>query len=76
MTGDGPFEYHLNKLNHLKWANTDVELECGSGIVPYVYINDVYVCGVQWSIGLEMALLAKDHMRCHLTTDHPNAGPF
>ncbi len=76
MTGDGPFEYHLNKLNHLKWANTDVELECGSGIVPYVYSKDVYVCGVQWSIGLEMALLAKDHMRCHLTTDHPNAGPF
>jgi formylmethanofuran dehydrogenase subunit A len=76
MTGDGPFEYHLNKLNHLKWANTDVELECGSGIVPYVYSKDVYVCGVQWSIGLEMALLAKDHMRCYLTTDHPNAGPF
>ena len=76
MTGDGPFEYHLNKLNHLKWANTDVELECGSGIVPYVYSKDVYVCGVQWSIGLEMALLAKDYMRCYLTTDHPNAGPF
>ncbi len=76
MTGDGPFEHHLTALNHLKWANTDVEVECGSGIVPYVYSKDVYVCGVQWSIGLEMALLAKDHMRCHLTTDHPNAGPF
>ena len=76
MTGDGPFEYHLNALNHLKWANTDVEVECGSGIVPYVYSKDIYVCGVQWSIGLEMALLAKDHMRCYLTTDHPNAGPF
>ena len=76
MTGDGPFEYHLTALNHLKWANTDVEVECGSGIVPYVYSKDVYVCGVQWSIGLEMALLAKDHMRCYLTTDHPNAGPF
>lgn len=76
MTADGPFEHHLCELNHLKWANTDVELETGSGVVPYVYSPDIYVCGLQWAIGLEIALLAKDHMRFHMTTDHPNAGPF
>lgn len=76
MTADGPFEYHLNQLNHIKWANVDVELETGSGVVPYIYDKNIKVCGVQWAIGLEIALYAKDLMRVHITTDHPNAGPF
>jgi len=76
MTADGPFEYHLNQLNHIKWANVDVELETGSGIVPYIYDKNIKVCGIQWAIGLEIALYANDLMRVHLTTDHPNAGPF
>ncbi|TAJ45219.1 formylmethanofuran dehydrogenase subunit A [Methanofollis fontis] len=76
MTADGPFEHHLTELNHLKWTNRDVELETCAGIVPYVYSPNIKVCGIQWAIGLELALLAKDHMRVHLTTDHPNAGPF
>jgi len=76
MTADGPFEHHLNQLNHLKWSNVDVELETGSGVVPYVYDKDIAVCGIQWAIGLELALYAKDLMRVHITTDHPNAGPF
>ncbi|RQD79810.1 MAG: formylmethanofuran dehydrogenase subunit A [Methanocalculus sp. MSAO_Arc1] len=76
MTADGPFEHHLCELNHLKWANVDVELETGSGVVPYVYSPDIFVCGIQWATGLEIALAGKDMMRFHLTTDHPNAGPF
>ncbi|KAF5069390.1 Formyltransferase/hydrolase complex Fhc subunit A [anaerobic digester metagenome] len=76
MTADGPFEHHLTELNHLKWANVDVELETCAGIVPYVYSPDIKVCATQWAIGLELALLAKDPMRCFITTDHPNAGPF
>ncbi|MCP1663028.1 formylmethanofuran dehydrogenase subunit A [Methanocalculus sp. AMF5] len=76
MTADGPFEHHLCELNHLKWANVDVELETGSGVVPYVYSPDIFVCGIQWATGLEIALAGKDMMRFHLTTDHPNGGPF
>jgi formylmethanofuran dehydrogenase subunit A len=76
MTADGPFEHHLTELNHLKWANTDVELETGSGVVPYVYSPSIKVCAIQWAIGLELALLANDPMRVFMTTDHPNAGPF
>ena len=76
MTADGPFEHHLTELNHLKWANVDVELETSSGIVPYVYSPDIKVCAIQWSIGLELGLIAKDPMRTFITTDHPNAGPF
>ncbi len=76
MTADGPFEHHLNQLNHLKWANTDVELETAAGVVPYVYDKDIKVCGIQWAIGLELGLYAKDPMRVFITTDHPNAGPF
>ena len=59
MTADGPFEHHLTELNHLKWANVDVELETAAGIVPYVYSPDIKVCAIQWAIGLELALLAK-----------------
>lgn len=76
MTADGPFEHHLTTLNHLKWANVDVELETSSGIVPYVYDPNIKVCAIQWAIGLELALYAKDPMRTFITTDHPNAGPF
>jgi len=76
MTADGPFEHHLTELNHLKWANADVELETGSGVVPYIYSPSIKVCAIQWCIGLELALLAKDPMRVFMTTDHPNAGPF
>ncbi|ABS55990.1 Amidohydrolase 3 [Methanoregula boonei 6A8] len=76
MTADGPFEHHLTGLNHLKWANTDVEMETAAGVVPYVYDPNIKVCDIQWAIGLELGLYAKDPMRCFVTTDHPNAGPF
>ena len=76
MTADGPFEHHLNGLNHLKWTNVDVELETAAGVVPYVYDKNIKVCGIQWAIGLELALLCEDMDRCFITTDHPNAGPF
>ncbi|HIJ07623.1 MAG: Amidohydrolase 3 [Methanomicrobiales archaeon 53_19] len=76
MTADGPFEHHITNLNHLKWANTDVELETAAGVVPYVYDKDIKVNGIQWAIGLEMGLYATDPMRTFITTDHPNAGPF
>lgn len=76
MTADGPFEHHLHALNHLKWFNVDVELETGAGVVPYIYSPNVSVNAIQWAIGLELALFAKDPERCFITTDHPNAGPF
>ena len=76
MTADGPFEHHLTGLNHLKWANVDVELETAAGVVPYIYSPNISVCAIQWAIGLEIALMMKDPMRCYITTDHPNAGPF
>ncbi len=76
MTADGPFEHHLHGLNHLKWANVDVEMETAAGVVPYVYDPNIKVCDIQWAIGLELALFAKDMNRTFITTDHPNAGPF
>ena len=76
MTADGPFEHHLNGLNHLKWANVDVEMETAAGVVPYIYDPNIKVCEIQWAIGLELALFAKDMNRTFITTDHPNAGPF
>jgi formylmethanofuran dehydrogenase subunit A len=76
MTADGPFEHHLHGLNHLKWFNVDVELETAAGIVPFIYDPNNPVFCSQWAVGLEIALYAKDPMRCFITTDHPNAGPF
>jgi formylmethanofuran dehydrogenase subunit A len=76
MTADGPFEHHLQGLNHLKWCNVDVEMETAAGVVPYVYDPNIKVCDIQWAVGLELALYAKDMNRIFITTDHPNAGPF
>lgn len=76
MTADGPFQYTLHELSGNKWVNHDVETETSSGIVPFRYRRKSYVHAIQWSIGLELALLIKDPWKIFMTTDHPNAGPF
>ncbi|MGD0160606.1 MAG: formylmethanofuran dehydrogenase subunit A [Candidatus Bathyarchaeia archaeon] len=76
MTADGPFQYALYGLTGNKWVNHDVETETSGGIVPFRYHRKSYVHAVQWSIGLELALLIKDPWRILMTTDHPNGGPF
>jgi len=76
MTADGPFQYTLHKLSGNKWVNHDVETETTSGIVPFRYRRKSYANAIQWSIGLELALLVRDPWKIFMTTDHPNAGPF
>ena len=76
MTADGPWQYRLHQITHDKWINVDLEMEGGAGIVPYTYTKRNPVNAVQWTIGLEFALLVNDPWRVYLTTDHPNGGPF
>ena len=76
MTADGPFQYTLHELNGRKWVNDDIETETSAGIVPFRYRRKNYVNAIQWSIGLELALLIKDPWKIFITTDHPNGGPF
>jgi formylmethanofuran dehydrogenase subunit A len=76
MTADGPFQYGLYGLTRNKWVNHDVETETSAGIVPFRYRRKSYVHAVQWSIGLELALLIRDPWKIFMTTDHPNGGPF
>jgi len=76
MTADGPFQYGLHGLTGNKWVNHDVETETGAGIVPFRYRRTSFVHSMQWSIGLELALLIEDPWKVYLTTDHPNAAPF
>ena len=76
MTADGPFQYILYQLSHNKWINNDVEAETSAGIVPFKYKRSSFVHAIQWSIGLELALMIEDPWKIYLTTDHPNAAPF
>lgn len=76
MTADGPFQYDLYGLTGNKWVNHDVETETSAGIVPFRYRRKSFVHAIQWSIGLELALLIKDPWKIFMTTDHPNGGPF
>jgi len=76
MTADGPFQYTLYQLSGNKWVNHDVETETSGGIVPFRFRRKSYVHAVQWSIGLELALLIKNPWKIFMTTDHPNGGPF
>jgi formylmethanofuran dehydrogenase subunit A len=77
MTADGPFEFSLYELGgHNKWVNSDVETESSGGIIPFHYKRKSPVNALQWSIGLEIALLIKDPWKIFMTTDHPNGGPF
>lgn len=76
MTGDGPLGYYLHQIYGTKWFSGDVEMESGCGIVPIEYKNKSLIHAIQWAIGLEWFLLAKDPWRTVLTTDHPNGGSF
>ncbi|MEM2739529.1 MAG: formylmethanofuran dehydrogenase subunit A [Candidatus Bathyarchaeia archaeon] len=76
MTGDGPLEFRLFQSLAGKWANADVEVETGAGVVPIRYSRRSYVGTIQWAVGLELALLIDDPWKVCLTTDHPNGGPF
>jgi len=76
VTADGPVEYLLYSTSGRKWVNIDIELETGCGIVPYTYKEKAAVATLQWAIGLELFLLAKDPWRVVLSTDHPNGGSF
>jgi formylmethanofuran dehydrogenase subunit A len=76
MTADGPFEYTLYELSGHKWVNGDVETETSGGIIPFHYKKKNVVNAIQWSIGLEIALMINDPWKIFLTTDHPNGGPF
>ena len=76
MTGDGPAIHDLYMLSGQKWSNCDVELECGSGVIPLVYMKSSPISAVQWAMGLELLLLVKDPWKTIMTTDHPNGGVF
>ncbi|WFN37038.1 formylmethanofuran dehydrogenase subunit A [Methanomicrobium antiquum] len=76
MTADGPMEFNLFRLYNNKWSNHDVELETGSGIIPVLYSRKNLVNSIMWSIGLELALMAKNPWQCMLATDNPNGAPF
>ncbi len=76
MTADGPWEWILRGISGSRWVNDDIEVECGGGVVPYVFKKSSRVNAIQWAIGLEIALMVNEPWRVFPTTDHPNAGTF
>ena len=76
MTADAPLAYMIARLGGTKWVNADTEHESGCGIAPFTYQDRVYTHALQWAIGLELFLLAKDPWRMVFSTDHPNGGSF
>jgi formylmethanofuran dehydrogenase subunit A len=76
MTGDAPLTWTLRNMTKSKWINADTECESGCGILPFAYQEQIYTHALQWAIGLELFLMAKDPWRMVLSTDHPNGGSF
>jgi formylmethanofuran dehydrogenase subunit A len=76
LTADAPVEHLLHRSSGRKWANVDIELETGCGVVPYEYRERSAVAALQWAVGLELFLLSADPWRVVLSTDHPNGGSF
>src|ERR1051325_7511547 len=60
VTADGPVEHLLYASSGRKWVNVDIELETGCGIVPSSYRAEGAGAALQWGVGLELFLLAKD----------------
>lgn len=67
---------HRSSASPKKWALWHGECEGGGGVVPYQYRPTNFINALQWSIGLELFLLADDPWRVFFTTDHPNGAPF
>lgn len=76
MTADEPAGYLLHRLTGRKWVNVDIEVETGCGVLPFEYRDKNRVHAVQWAVGLELFLLARDPWRVVLSTDHPNGASF
>ena len=79
MTESGDTQAQFRNRRHAvpdKWISMDIECDGGCGLVPFRYRDRNFVNALQWAIGLELFLLAKDPWRIFLTTDHPNGGPF
>ncbi len=77
MSGDSMAQHRNHKHAHpKKWMCMDIECDAGCGVVPFKYKDKNFVNALQWAIGLEIFLLAKDPSKIFLTTDHPNGGPF
>ena len=76
MTADAPLAWMLRNVKKGKWINADTECESGCGIIPFSYQEHIYTHALQWAIGLELFLMAKDPWRMVLSTDHPNGGSF
>ena len=64
-----------NAANPKKWGLSQGEGN-GTGVVPYRYRAKSFVNAVQWSVGLEIMLLADDLWRVLFSTDHPNGALF
>ena len=64
-----------NAASPKKWALNQGDGN-GTGVVPYRYRAKSFVNAVQWSVGLEIMLLAEDLWRVLFSTDHPNGALF
>lgn len=77
ISGDVVAQFsHRSSANPKKWVVWHGECEGGGGVVPYQYRPKSFINALQWSIGLELFLLADDPWRVFFTTDHPNGAPF
>jgi len=80
ITADTPLEYVLWQLTGKRatspYVSIESELETGCGLMPIEYSDKNYLHSLQWAIGLELMLTAKDPWRMLLSTDHPNGGSF
>ncbi|MCX5660697.1 MAG: amidohydrolase family protein, partial [Planctomycetota bacterium] len=76
LTGDTPLEHLLWKLTGKRYVSIESELEAGCGLMPFEYREKQFLHSLQWAIGLELMLMARDPWRMLLSTDHPNGGSF
>ena len=76
LTEDSPLEYLLWQLTGQRYVNLDLERESGCGMLPFEFKDKVALHALQFVIGLELFLLAKNPWQVALSTDHPNGASF
>ncbi len=76
VTADSPLAFYLRQISGKPWISHDTTHAGGCGIVPIRYRRRDRVHALQWAIGLEWMLCAKNLWQIALSTDHPNGASF
>ncbi|VAX17097.1 Formylmethanofuran dehydrogenase subunit A [hydrothermal vent metagenome] len=76
ITADNELAQRLRHVTGNSGHNIEAGHGCALHMTQYEYSSESVMNSMQWTAGLELALLVDDPWQVFISTDHPNGGPF